>query len=109
MRSIVLLVSLIIIFVFIVPFIQTYIVKYLNYLDSKKDYSDFNFKIVKEKSYLYIEYLVWEDKKLFEIKRRYSDVIAYNNISYSVVKMQENIGFPKKLHFNKRVIFEITQ
>ncbi len=105
MKSLFVLVVLIVIFMFVVPFIQTYVMKYLNYLDRKKEYSNFNFKVEKEGEEFYIEYLVWQDNKLCEIIRRYSEVIIYNNQEYEVIEVKENIGFPNRLHFNKKVVF----
>lgn len=107
MKRILVLVALIIVFVVIVPFIQVYVVRLLAYFDSKKDYSKYKFRIRKQEGYFTIDYLIWEENKLDEIKSRFSDEIVYEDTTYFVESIEDNNTIPGKLYFNQFVKINI--
>ncbi|MFV0423985.1 MAG: hypothetical protein ACK5K7_00210 [Bacilli bacterium] len=109
MKQIFLAVILIVIFCFFVPFVQVYVVRFLKKLDDRKEYMNYKFKIDKNHDEITIEYLVWQDKKLAEIKSRYSKKIVYNNMEYSVLSYTENNHVENGLYFNKCIKFIVEE
>ncbi len=109
MKQMFLVVILIVIFCFFVPFVQVNVVRLLKNLDDRKEYMDYKFKINKNHNEIIIEYLVWQDKKLEEIKRRYSTKIVYNDMEYSVLSYTENNHVENGLYFNKCIKFTVEE
>ncbi|MFV0498676.1 MAG: hypothetical protein ACK5NF_01380 [Bacilli bacterium] len=108
MKSILLLIILFIVFSFVFPTLQIFCIKTLCYMDKKKDYSNYKYKLVKEEDKIIIEYLIWELHKLEDIKKKYKETIEYKDKVYEVDFFQEE-SVSGKLHFNQRIIFHIKK